>query len=86
MRLDPHSTISGSATAFEHRIFDCLKTYGMFARDRGSTLSLHGQDLHGGGSSITAWRSAGVIIGASGTIKLNNIPWNKLQVLDPPTP
>lgn len=84
MRLPPSLTIPPAASKFEKMVFECLQKYGMFCRDRGSTLSLHGQDLGGGGTSITAWRNAGVDLSDTGLLKLSNIPWSQLQVLDAP--
>jgi hypothetical protein len=84
LRLAPDATLPGSASRLERVLFAALQQYGMFCRDRGSTLALHGRDLGGGGKSLAAWQAAGVPLNANMTVRLANIPWAKLQYLRPP--
>lgn len=85
LRMNPNATLPSTATRFEQILFTTLKQYGMFVRDRGPNMTLHGADATGGGRSIPAWNAAGVNVDSTGVLKLNDIPWSQLQVLNPPT-
>jgi hypothetical protein len=96
LRLAPSTAVPTAASPLERLIIDALKQYGMFCGDQGSTLNLHGFDLSGGGRSIAQWEAVGVTltkppsstlpVTGGMNVKLPNIPWDKLQVLEPPTP
>lgn len=93
IRMAPDATLASTATPLERAVFDCLKRYGAFCRDQNSAtspgnFSLHGLDLGGGGSSLAAWKDAGVTLDPTRGMDIKfgstSIPWSKLQYLEPP--
>lgn len=88
LRLDPSVNIAG-LPRFERILCQALQDYGMFLRDQGSTLLFYGTDLGGGGQGVGLWREAGVAIdptkGMLAPRLSSSIPWDRLQVLQPPT-
>lgn len=87
LRIDPGFTLPGGLTPFERMVCVALQNYGMFLRDQGSNLVIHGTDPGGGGSGFAAYRSNGVNLSSGGVLRFSNLmPWTHLQVLNPPSP
>lgn len=86
MRLDPSvnvDAISPALPAWQKTVAKALQNHGVILRDNGGTLSVYGENtINRGGSA--AWGATGLGSGNS-TAFAPNFPWDKMQVLNPPS-
>jgi hypothetical protein len=92
LRLDPSFDTSTISDSTQRTIAKALQQYGAFVRDIGSGFTVEAADMVNKGGNASAWSAAGVTLtgncnGLGVYIHgLNQIPWTRLQVLNPPSP
>ena len=82
VRLDPAYDVNASTLpAWQKTIARALQDHGAILRDNGGTLSVYGRNPINGGAS---WASAGFSGTSAGFSSA--FPWNRIQILNPPSP
>jgi hypothetical protein len=90
LRLDPMFDVSTITDRTQRIIAKALQDYGAFVRDIGSGFTLEAADMVNEGGNAAVWSAHGVTLGGDCNGQgpyiygLAQIPWPRLQVLQPP--